>query len=144
MVQYITIHARRGDFADWCGEISRDQCFPPLSAFAQRVFEVQSELRDKHSMEVTNVIMTGNEQDPAWWDSVFELGWLKVDHDKERTVELYGKWCVLVVRTWEGARLTCNIYYAGIPSSWMRLSNREGSASWVRIGRHFLRSQDVE
>ena len=56
---------------------------------------MQTELRAKHDVEVTKVIMTGNEQDPRWWNSVYELGWLKVDHDKERTVELYGKWCVI-------------------------------------------------
>lgn len=56
---------------------------------------MQSELRAKHGLEVTKVIMTGNEQDTTWWDSVDELGWLRVDHDKERTTELYGKWCAL-------------------------------------------------
>ncbi|TFY60346.1 hypothetical protein EVJ58_g5205 [Rhodofomes roseus] len=65
---YITIHARRGDFAD---------C--------------------KRGIEVTRVIMTGNERDPNWWNSVYELGWLQVDHDKERTVELYGKWYPVIL-----------------------------------------------
>ncbi|KAH9931279.1 uncharacterized protein B0H18DRAFT_990914 [Fomitopsis serialis] len=94
---YITVHARRGDFADWCGGVSREQCFPPLSAFAQRVFEVQNELRSRQGIEVTRVIMTGNEKDPNWWNSVHELGWLKVDHDLERTVELYGKWYPVIL-----------------------------------------------
>ncbi|KAL6305618.1 hypothetical protein BKA93DRAFT_730716 [Sparassis latifolia] len=94
---YITLHARRGDFIGMCGSTPRDDCFPPLSAFARRVAEVQEELREKHGIEARHVIMTSDEQDAAWWEGVAAQGWLRVDHDGARTAEVYGNWYPVIV-----------------------------------------------
>ncbi|PCH33026.1 hypothetical protein WOLCODRAFT_129563 [Wolfiporia cocos MD-104 SS10] len=94
---YITIHARRGDFTEWCGDIPVEDCFAPLSAFARRVAEVQQDLRERHGIEVSHVIMTGDEKDESWWDAVHELGWSRIDHNAERTVQLHGKWYPVIL-----------------------------------------------
>ncbi|OSD05608.1 hypothetical protein PYCCODRAFT_1464961 [Trametes coccinea BRFM310] len=94
---FIAIHARRGDFADWCGTVPQEDCFPSLGAFARRVDEVREEARLKHGVEARHVIMTGNEKDPMWWRAVEERGWLKIDHDAERTGETYGNWYPVVL-----------------------------------------------
>ncbi|KAI8983184.1 hypothetical protein BD414DRAFT_547951 [Trametes punicea] len=94
---FIAIHARRGDFSGWCGTVPQEECFAPLSAFARRVAEVQEEVRARHGVDVQHVIMTGDEQDPLWWASVEERGWARIDHDAERTAELYGNWYPVVL-----------------------------------------------
>ena len=35
-------------------------------------------------------MMTSDERDQTWWDAVAALGWARVDHDREGTVEKYG------------------------------------------------------
>lgn len=41
---------------------------------------------------MSRVIMTSDEADPAWWDEVAAMGWARMDHEAEQTVEKYGKW----------------------------------------------------
>ncbi|KAI0369986.1 hypothetical protein BV20DRAFT_996130 [Pilatotrama ljubarskyi] len=94
---YIAIHARRGDFLGWCGDVPKDDCFAPLSAFARRVREVQEEVRLRHGIYVSHVIMTGDEKDPLWWSAVEERGWLRLDHAAERTAEQYGNWYPVIL-----------------------------------------------
>lgn len=69
-----------------------DECFPPLSAYARRVEEVRTELRLKKGINVDLVIMTSDERDPAWWESVRELGWKRIDHGKMGTVKTFNLW----------------------------------------------------
>ncbi|KAL1940582.1 hypothetical protein VTO73DRAFT_8017 [Trametes versicolor] len=94
---YIAIHARRGDFEGWCGSVPRDECFAPLGAFARRVREVQEEVRLRHGIYVSHVIMTGDEKDAGWWSAVEERGWLRIDHAGERTAERFGNWYPVVL-----------------------------------------------
>lgn len=76
--------------------------------------------------------MTSDEKDPAWWDEVTALGWAGMDHDEQRTVERYGRWCVLS----SFLRLAChNASSSGIPSFSMLLFNRTAWVSWVPIAR---------
>ncbi|KZT08882.1 uncharacterized protein LAESUDRAFT_648242 [Laetiporus sulphureus 93-53] len=92
---FITVHARRGDFVDWCNGVPEEECFAPLSAFARRVQEVQDELRAVHGIEASHVIMTSDEKDEGWWDAVKEMGWLTIDH--ERTVQVHGRWYPVIL-----------------------------------------------
>lgn len=94
MPQYITIHVRHGDFGGWCGDVPVHECFAPLSAYERRVQEVKDELRERRGIVVQHVIMTADEQDEGWWESVREMGWLQVDYAREKTEEIYGKWSV--------------------------------------------------
>lgn len=54
--------------------------------------EVQEEVRLRHGIYVSHVIMTGDEKDAAWWGAVEERGWLRIDHAGERTAERFGNW----------------------------------------------------
>ncbi|KAI0638784.1 hypothetical protein C8Q77DRAFT_1151813 [Trametes polyzona] len=94
---YIAIHARRGDFLGWCGDVPKEQCFAPLGAYARRVAEVQEEIRRTRGIYVSHVIMTGDEKDPSWWGAVEERGWLRIDHAGERTAEQFGNWYPVVL-----------------------------------------------
>ena len=39
-----------------------------------------------------HVLVTSDERDPAWWEQVRALGWAAIDHDAERTEEIFGRW----------------------------------------------------
>lgn len=80
---------RHGDFKAWCGE-DLSLCFPSFPVIARRVEEVKAELLQRKGIAVEHVIMTSDEQDPAWWEGVRAQGWLTLNHS--RTVELYGAW----------------------------------------------------
>ncbi|KAF8913684.1 hypothetical protein CPB85DRAFT_1433872 [Mucidula mucida] len=93
---FITVHIRRGDFAnsDPCREGlgAKDDCLAPLSAFQRRVHQVQVELLQRTGVQVTRVIVSSDERDPKFWEQVDALGWHYNDHEKERTIETYGEW----------------------------------------------------
>jgi hypothetical protein len=80
---------RHGDFKTWCGE-DVSQCFPSLPVISRRVDEVKAEILQRKGIEVSHVIMTSDEGDPAWWEGVKALGWFGLDHSN--TAELYGPW----------------------------------------------------
>jgi hypothetical protein len=61
-----------------------------MTVIGRRVQEVKDDLRELRGINVEHVIMTSDEDDPAWWADVAAQGWLKVDHS--RTEELYGRW----------------------------------------------------
>jgi hypothetical protein len=94
ILQFISIHARRRDFADWCDRPLKD-CFAPLEAFEARVREIQAELQPRLKNEAPlRVVITSDERDPAWWEMVQQRGWLFVDHgpNGEATERHYGSW----------------------------------------------------
>jgi hypothetical protein len=86
------MNVRFRDFGGWCNDVPRDECYAPLSAIARRVEEVQEELLARKRIAVDRVIVTSDEQDNAWWEEVYQLGWTRPDHS--RTVEQYGEWYV--------------------------------------------------
>jgi hypothetical protein len=61
-----------------------------MPAIARRIHEVQQELLARKGIDVPHVIMTSDENDPAFWADVEAHGWLRVDHSK--TVDIYGRW----------------------------------------------------
>ncbi|KAF8210803.1 hypothetical protein K438DRAFT_1664765 [Mycena galopus ATCC 62051] len=93
---YITVHVRHGDFADWCHH-PVSECFAPLSAIARRVDEVRAELLAAKNITVpaSRVIITSDERDPEWWESVKPYGWHRVDHST--TVATYGGWYPVLI-----------------------------------------------
>lgn len=60
--------------------------------------EVQDEILERQGIYIpmTRVVMTSDETDEAWWAEVTALGWARMDHDEQRTVERYGRWYVLL------------------------------------------------
>ena len=89
-VQWIAIHMRHGDFANWCRDVPKLDCFAPLSVIARRVEEVKQDLLERKGLVVNHVIMTSDENNATWWEDVVAQGWFRVDHSK--TIELYGAW----------------------------------------------------
>ncbi|KAF8321319.1 hypothetical protein DL93DRAFT_2152536 [Clavulina sp. PMI_390] len=111
--QFIAIHIRRSDFADWCRppDIIED-CLPQLDAFVLRVKEVEAELqsRDKGIQLPMRVLVTSDEPytvDRAghdgvvtkvanpYWQKISDLGWNYVNHDAEQTVVKHGAYVIL-------------------------------------------------
>ncbi|KAF8236024.1 hypothetical protein L208DRAFT_1391449 [Tricholoma matsutake] len=88
---FITVHARRGDFEHQCWDVP-SQCLAPLSAFVRRVEEVKNSLFLKHGLNVSEVLLTSDEKDPAFWQQVTEEGWRYIDHNAEKTLRRYGEW----------------------------------------------------
>ncbi|KAJ7230627.1 hypothetical protein GGX14DRAFT_692243 [Mycena pura] len=87
---YIAVHVRRGDFKELCKDKPQTDCLPTLSAYASKVEELKEEMISTKGITVEHVVMTSDEQDPAWQAAALELGWSKLDHSE--TVEKYGKW----------------------------------------------------
>lgn len=76
------------------------ECAAPLSVFAARAEEVKRGLAEKYGSSsaqanVTAIVVTSDERDKKWWQSVADQGWYFVDYDKEETVKALGRWCVL-------------------------------------------------
>ncbi|KZT02434.1 uncharacterized protein LAESUDRAFT_815288 [Laetiporus sulphureus 93-53] len=95
---YIAIHQRHGDFKNYCYEGDPD-CFASIEVITRRVREVQDELRVRKGIEIpdTRVIMTSDESDPAWWEEVAAMGWVRIDHDAWETASQYGKWYPVIL-----------------------------------------------
>lgn len=77
------------------------ECAAPLSVFAARIEEVKRGLTEKYGpgssqSNVTAVVVTSDERDKKWWQTVADQGWHFVDYDKEDTVKTFGRWCVLL------------------------------------------------
>ncbi|CAK5271135.1 unnamed protein product [Mycena citricolor] len=87
---YISVHARRGDFVNWCEVPDREDCFAPVSVIARRVAEIRQRLWRTKGIEVQHVIMTSDETDESWWRQVQAQGWDRVDHSW--TSEIHGAW----------------------------------------------------
>lgn len=91
MLQWIGIHIRHGDFADWCSPgVPIENCFASISVIKRRVEDVKQELLERKGLVVNHVIMTSDEKNATWWEAVTNEGWYALDHSK--TVELYGAW----------------------------------------------------
>jgi hypothetical protein len=92
-MKYIAVHVRHGDFTIWCNidGIPLSKCFPPISKYAEHVAEVRADILRNTGVDIDRVIVTSDEGDPRWWESVRALGWLRADHS--RTLELHGPWC---------------------------------------------------
>jgi len=92
---YIAIHARHHDFQWYCNDIPIKDCFASPSIMARRVREIQEELNTTKGLDVKDVIMTSDEDDPAWWAEVAEQGFKYLDHS-EMEAE-HGRWYPLLV-----------------------------------------------
>ncbi|KIO17268.1 hypothetical protein M407DRAFT_33068 [Tulasnella calospora MUT 4182] len=95
---FISVHIRRGDLDYFCGSPNRwGECLPPLSAYAERVREIQDELRrtrgqDSIYGDVAEVIVTSDETNLTWWAEVEEMGWKETKTLKQELQMNYGIW----------------------------------------------------
>ncbi|KAF8202761.1 hypothetical protein K438DRAFT_2102285, partial [Mycena galopus ATCC 62051] len=132
---YIAVHVRRGDFGMWCS-VEVEDCFAPLSAYERRVNEVRAQIVKDTGVNVSRVIITSDETDPAWWAAVHELGWVHPDHSK--TVEEHGPWYPIVL---DAAIQGAATGFVGTDTSTVsilarrRVSERGGVTEMVKWGR---------
>lgn len=76
-----------------------NDCFAPLDAYAARVQEIQQELQPTLGPGILlKVVVSGDEQDPMWWEEIRKRGWLFVDHGEkgENTAANHGAWWVTI------------------------------------------------
>ncbi|KAH7916414.1 hypothetical protein BJ138DRAFT_468258 [Hygrophoropsis aurantiaca] len=136
---FISIHMRHGDFNRYCNNLPLDECFASVPTIARRVAEVQEDLRKRKGMNVTHVMMTSDERDPAWWDQVRAQGWSWVDFNAEKTEEIYGKWYPVLI---DAVIQSSGAGFVGTDGSTMTTLARRRVESWqdgptrvVRWGR---------
>ena len=55
--QFVAVHARRGDFVRQCFDVPGD-CLAPLSAYAQKIKEIQESLFRDRGLYVSEVLIT--------------------------------------------------------------------------------------
>ncbi|KAF8506766.1 hypothetical protein F5888DRAFT_1896221 [Russula emetica] len=93
---YIAIHARRAnDFIVYCNGAPKEDCFPSIATYQRRIGEIQEETRERLGVVPQHVVMLSDEGDPAWWDSIREVGWYTPDHVD--MVNQYGKWYPVLI-----------------------------------------------
>ncbi|KAF7302972.1 hypothetical protein MKEN_01259900 [Mycena kentingensis (nom. inval.)] len=89
---FISVHARRKDFADYCKSHPVDKCLVSTDIYKRRVAEVTAAVYQHKGVHVTHVVMTSDEKDEAWWDEIAAAGWFRPDHTRMQTAEIYGEW----------------------------------------------------
>ncbi|KZT55635.1 hypothetical protein CALCODRAFT_518640 [Calocera cornea HHB12733] len=131
---YISVHVRRNDFRDYCsGTLT---CMPTLAQLQRRVSEVQSRLLAEQGLSVPNVLVTSDEQSPAWWSEVHALGYTSMNHTELNTEGKYGEWYPSVL---DAVFLSLGKGFVGTEGSTMSLLARRrvedwggGVATWLR------------
>lgn len=120
--QFISIHARHGDFKAQCPDLPLDRCFTPLAVWKKHVDVLRAELREQKGVDVVHVVMLSDEQDDSWWAEIVKMGWYRVDHVKMRTEETYGKWCVVdcILSTWENLIMSALQLFFQVPGLYRR------------------------
>ncbi|KAF8977290.1 hypothetical protein BGZ52_007188 [Haplosporangium bisporale] len=99
--RYITIHARRGDFAEYCANNFAGpkliHCLPSTEQFAERIDKVQQRLTPALASSSTSalaemlpVFVATNERRPEELKKFADLGWRYLDHEEMRTAEKLG------------------------------------------------------
>ncbi|KAF9938121.1 hypothetical protein BGZ67_000560 [Mortierella alpina] len=95
MQRYIAIHARRGDFAQYCESNFAGpkliHCLPSTEQFAERIDRIQAKQNPSGSLtEIMPVFVATNERQPEELKKFADLGWRYLDHDQMGTVEKLG------------------------------------------------------
>ncbi|KAG0316872.1 hypothetical protein BG000_004701 [Podila horticola] len=105
--RYITIHARRGDFAQYCANNFAGpkliHCLPSTEQFAERIDQVQQRLNPALALssassmtEMLPVFVATNERSPEELKKFSELGWRFIDHEAMGTAEKHGVFAPMV------------------------------------------------
>ncbi|KAF9583296.1 hypothetical protein BGW38_009812 [Lunasporangiospora selenospora] len=93
--KYLAVHARRGDFAQYCeGNFAGSKmmhCLPSTAQIAQRINDVQTRLNPNMDPEaVMPVFVATNEQRPEELKRFADLGWKYLDHQVMGTADRLG------------------------------------------------------
>ncbi|KAF9550661.1 hypothetical protein EC957_011976 [Mortierella hygrophila] len=93
--KYIAIHARRGDFAQYCKDNFKGpkmvHCLPSTEDFAARIDMIQARLNPTGSLKgILPVFVATNERQPEELKKFADLGWSYLDHDLMGTADQLG------------------------------------------------------
>ncbi|KZV74816.1 hypothetical protein PENSPDRAFT_625212 [Peniophora sp. CONT] len=118
--QYITIHARRGDFKVYCRErgIDEENCFPTIEDYVEGITNIQDALEARLGIRPQHVVMVSDETNEGWWASVRLMGWYTPDHIEEKTEEQYGIWYPVLI---DAVIQSSGVGLLGTPGSTMSL-----------------------
>ncbi|KAG8903144.1 hypothetical protein FRC00_000297 [Tulasnella sp. 408] len=127
--KFISMHIRHGDFKEYCGDAPKEHCLAPVSAIAEAVDQVRASLKSQLGASVStgHVLVTSDEQDPAWWAQIDERGWVHVDHKAERTIEKHGRWFPTFI---DGMHQSMGIGFVGTGGSTMSLVALKRVVDW--------------
>ncbi len=68
---FISVHVRRGDFANSCPEeLTKDECMTPFAFYAHAAQRIARALRTERGIDLRYVFVTSDERDASWWDTV--------------------------------------------------------------------------
>jgi len=124
---YIAIHARRNDFHWYCNDVPLDECYPSIPVFQRRIREIQEEVQERHGYTPRHVVMLSDERDPAWWDSIREVGWYTTASIVQDTQEKHGGWYPLLV---DAVIQSSGIGFIGTTSSTMSVLAGRRVEAW--------------
>ena len=150
---YIAVHARRNDFDTFCPRdggpiVDPTDCFTPLSAYAEAVEEVRSELLRRPSLsgkDIPTIIFSDEPKhmndwfrnryhrppgfSESFWAEVDSLGWKSLDHESPEvnTDERWGIWYSNLIDT---ALLAHAVGYIGTQRSTFSLMGAKRVAGW--------------
>ncbi|GJJ75733.1 peptide-O-fucosyltransferase [Entomortierella parvispora] len=93
--RYIAIHARRGDFAQYCASNfpgpKMSSCLPSTEDFSRRVEKVQNMYNPTGALsEIMPVFVATNEKRPEELKKFADLGWTYLDHERIGSAERLG------------------------------------------------------
>ncbi|KAL0574626.1 hypothetical protein V5O48_007322 [Marasmius crinis-equi] len=93
---FISVHMRRGDFAQVCKDTGKKECYPKIANYVRMVEEVKEELRAQKGLVIERILVASNEaaENTEFWDQIKKLGWTWVNHGEggEQTLYKYGEW----------------------------------------------------
>lgn len=143
---YIVIHARRGDFINYCANETVGDCFPPLSSFQREVEAVREELWSQKGINVKeeDVIVTSNDRSSEWWDEVAKIGWKRVQiPDSIRIEEEEGEREDVPQRLWKQMLVEAAIQgwsagFVGTRGSTMSLLAKRRVEEWQKGSTRFI------
>lgn len=114
---FIAIHARHGDFFDYCdyAGVSHEDCFPSMAEYQAEVQRIRNALQAKLGVSPTHVVVLSDEKDPAWWAEIRAQGWSTPVYDDKKAIEEYGKTWYAVLH--DAVILSSGLGMLGTPDS---------------------------
>lgn len=105
-----------------------ENCLAQVPAFVHRVEQIRKDLLAEHK-DVSHVVVTSDERNATFWSQLRDLGWKYIDHDQERTVDVYNKWYMSLARM-QWSNLTDSLVVTGIRPLSTRSSSHKAPDLW--------------
>ncbi|KAG0045025.1 hypothetical protein BGZ83_009728 [Gryganskiella cystojenkinii] len=96
-IPHIAIHIRRGDIWKKCSEAEKAKCVVPMEQYAEAVDRARAVAatrlgygEDNKTQHHLPVIVTTDSSDPEDFEKIKAYGWHRLDHERYKTVALFG------------------------------------------------------